>query len=236
MVVAGKQAEKIPELLLNKNYVNEFIIAKKLEITINQARNILYKISDYGLVSSIRKKDKKKGWYTYFWKIEVLKCLEFLKNILVKQMTQINYWIKSREEKGFYVCERCSREFTEENALLHNFICDECGDVFTVKDNKKVLKEFNKELDKLKKELSLVEAEIKKEKEKIEKAKIREAKKIEKNKPAKKTKTVKKKTVKKPTKKKVTKKKATKNKTSKSKKSKSKPAVKRKSSTVKKRK
>ncbi|MDP2628973.1 MAG: hypothetical protein Q8P15_03695, partial [Nanoarchaeota archaeon] len=80
-VVVGKQWELIVDLLQNKNYVNEFIIAKKLNVTINQTRNILYKLADNGLVSSMRKKDKRKGWYTYFWKIEVMKCLEFLKDI-----------------------------------------------------------------------------------------------------------------------------------------------------------
>src|SRR3989344_5440571 len=65
--VGGKNAAQIVDLLLDKKHINEFIVAKKLELTINQTRNILYKLSDEGLVSSIRKKDKKKGWYTYFW-------------------------------------------------------------------------------------------------------------------------------------------------------------------------
>ena len=54
--IAGKQAETIIDLLDGKKYINEFIIAKKLNLTINQTRNILYKISDHGLVSFIRKK------------------------------------------------------------------------------------------------------------------------------------------------------------------------------------
>ena len=169
IIIVGKQAEDIADLLDSKKHVNEFIIAKKLGITINQTRNILYKISDYGLVSSIRKKDKRKGWYTYFWKIEILKSLEFFKGILVKKMNQINNQINSRETKKFYICERCNIEFNEENALLHDFTCNECGDVFTVKDNSKVLKELKKNLDKLKRELKLVDEEIRKEKEKIEK-------------------------------------------------------------------
>jgi len=180
VIVVGKQAEEIADLLNNKKHVNEFIIAKKLDITINQTRNILYKISDHGLVSFIRKKDKKKGWYTYFWKIEILKSLEFLKNILVKRIDQIDHQVKSREAKRFYSCERCNIEFNEENALLHNFTCDECGDIFFIKDNTKVLKEFNINLDKLKKELKLVNIEIEKEKEKLEKIKIKEFKKEEK--------------------------------------------------------
>jgi len=177
--VAGKQAEEIVDILDTKKYTNEFLIAKKLDITINQTRNILYRISDYGLVSSIRKKDKKKGWYTYFWRIEILKSLEFLKNLLIKRIDQLNHQIKSRETKEFYICERCNIEFNAENALLHNFTCNECGDTFVLKDNTKVLREFKKNLDRLKKELKLVEEEIKKEKEKIEKKKLKEIKKQE---------------------------------------------------------
>ncbi len=182
VLIAGKQAEEIVDLLDGKKYVNEFIIAKKLNLTINQTRNILYKISDHGLVSFTRKKDKRKGWYTYFWKIEILKCLEFLKLNLTKKMEQIYHQIKSRETKEFYVCERCHIEFTEENALLHNFSCPECGEIMSRKDNTPVVKEYNKELDKLRKEVALVDEELNKEKEKIGKSKAREMKKEEKQK------------------------------------------------------
>jgi len=182
ILVAGKPAEKIASLLDDKKYVNEFTIAKKMDLTINQTRNILYKISDYGLVSFIRKKDKKKGWYTYFWKIETLKCLEFLKNVLLKKMDQLKHQIKSRETKQFYVCERCNIEFNEENALLHNFTCNECGGIFSMKDNSKVLKELNKALNKFDDKLKLIDIEIDKEKEKKEKKRLRELKKLEKEK------------------------------------------------------
>jgi transcription factor E len=216
-IVVGKQAEEIAELLNNKKHVNEFLIAKKLEITINQTRNILYKISDHGLVSSIRKKDKRKGWYTYFWKIEVLKSLEFLKKFLIKKIDEINHQIKSRETKMFYVCETCNIEVSEENALLNNFTCNECGKIFTVKDNTRVLREFNRNLDKLNKELEEVEVEIKIESEKLDKKKTlflkrEKLKKLANRKSAKK-KVVKKKVVKKKiVKKKIVKKKITKKK------------------------
>ncbi len=92
--LVGKQAVPIIDLLTGKEHVNEFLIAKKLGLTINQTRNILYKLSDSGLVSSTRKKDKKKGWYTYFWKLEVLKSLEFLKSVLEKNAENISNQIK----------------------------------------------------------------------------------------------------------------------------------------------
>jgi transcription factor E len=178
-IVVGKPSEAIVDLLDEQKYVNEFIIAKKLDLTINQTRNILYKISDYGLVSSIRKKDKRKGWYTYFWKIEVLKSLEFLKELVIKNLNQLRNQIKSRETKRFYVCERCNIEFNEENAMLHDFTCNECGEVFSVKDNEKVIKEFKKNEEKLESKLKIIDNEINSEREKLEKVKMREIKRIQ---------------------------------------------------------
>jgi len=177
--VVGKPADEMVDLLDGKKYTNEFLIAKKLDLTINQTRNILYKVSDFGLVSFIRKKDKRKGWYTYFWKIEIIKCLEFLKSTIQKKMEQIQFQIKSRETKEFYTCEPCNIEFTEESALVHNFVCNECGSIVTRKDNAPVIKEYMKELDKLNKELALVDADLKMEKEKTEKTKARFLKKEE---------------------------------------------------------
>jgi len=211
VIVVGKQAEEIADLLNTKKHVNEFLIAKKLDITINQTRNILYKISDHGLVSFIRKKDKRKGWYTYFWKIEALKSLEFLKRIFLKRIIQLKNQIKSRQTKGFYICESCNIEFNEENALLRDFICPECGRVFIKKDNTKLLRELKRNLDKTRRELALVEIEIKKEEEKIEKEKLKEIKKkvkakkkpVRKKLVKKKKKTVKKKIKKIPKKKKI---------------------------------
>ncbi len=186
VLVAGKPAEAVADILDAKKHVNEFIIAKKLGITINQTRNILYRLSNQGLVSSIRKKDKKKGWYTYFWKLEVAKALRFLKEALDKRIDQINHQIKSREIKQFYVCELCKIELNEENALLHDFTCNECGSILSLKDNAKVLKELKKSLAKMERERNLVEEEIRKEVEKLEKKRARELKKEEKEKAKKK--------------------------------------------------
>lgn len=172
--VVGKSAEGIADILDTKKYINEFVIATKLDVTINQARNFLYKLSDFGLVSSIRKKDKKKGWYTYFWKIENLKALEFLQNLLQKKINQINTQINSRETRQFYVCEKCKLEFAEENALLMNFTCDECGDIFTLKDNTKILRELKKNSIKYENELKIVSEEIEKEKQKNDKQRLKE--------------------------------------------------------------
>ncbi|MDD5700196.1 MAG: hypothetical protein PHH00_03325 [Candidatus Nanoarchaeia archaeon] len=161
--VAGKQTEPLIDFLDGKKYMNEFLIAKKLDLPINQTRNILYKISEFGLVSSTRKKDKKKGWFTYSWKIEELKSLEFLKDMILKRMEQIKNQINSRESREFYVCEKCHVEFNEENALLHDFTCPECGSILERKDNAKLIKEMKKNLENYANILKGVGEEVQKE-------------------------------------------------------------------------
>jgi len=182
VLAGGKPAENLAEFLDTKKYVNEFLVAKKLELTINQTRNILYRISEKGLVSSTRKKDKKKGWYTYFWKIEPVKTLLYLRNSLTRKIEQLENQIKSRETKEFYFCPRCSIEFTEENALLHDFTCVECGDILERKDNSKLISVFEKNLETLRNELKMVDGELEKERALVEKRKERENKKIAKEK------------------------------------------------------
>jgi len=183
--VVGKQAEEIVDLINVPKHVNEFIIAKKMELTVNQVRNILYKLSDKGVVSYIRKKDKRKGWYTYFWRIEILRALEFLREILKRKIYVLNHQIDSRERKVFYVCKTCNVELTEEHALVYDFTCNECGNIFEVQDNSKFIKDMKKNLLKLEKELSSIQEEISIEKEKTDKKRGREIRKAEKEKKAK---------------------------------------------------
>ncbi|MEX2017091.1 MAG: hypothetical protein WD876_01320 [Candidatus Pacearchaeota archaeon] len=180
VILVGKQSEPIADLLDSKKHVNEFIIAKKLGLTINQTRNILYKIADHGLVSSVRKKDKRKGWYTYFWKLENLKVLEFLREMLTKKIDTLVNQIRNRETKVFYVCKNCHVEYNEENALLHDFTCSECGEVFIKSDSAKILKDLRKENEKLRKELVIIDEEIKNEREVAEKNRVKEKNKFEK--------------------------------------------------------
>ena len=212
--IVGKHYEEIADLLNSKKHVNEFLIAKKLELTINQVRNLLYKLSDFGLVSSIRKKDKRKGWYTYFWKLEIIKSLEFLKEQTLQNIQKLETQIKSRQTNEFYLCERCNIEVKEENALLNEFTCNECGDIFVRKDNTFLLRVLDRNIEKFKRKLKIIEEEIEKEKDKLEKKKIRENKKKTTKKKISKKKTTKKKTPKKKTaSKNKTKPKKTKNKT-----------------------
>ncbi|MEK6872495.1 MAG: hypothetical protein AABW90_00605 [Nanoarchaeota archaeon] len=181
----GKQSVEIVDLLAGKKHINEFIIAKKLKLTINQTRNVLYKLLDHGLVSFTRKKDRKKGWYIYFWTLNPYQALNLLEDGLKKKLQEQEALLKNRRESNYYFCNNCSVEVNEETALLNNFICHECDGVYQLADNTKFIQEINDKITKLKKDVELASMEKSKEGteiaskkfKKLEAAKRREAKK-----------------------------------------------------------
>lgn len=148
--ISGQSTSGIVNLLYEKKNVNEFLIAKKLKLTINQTRNILYKLADEGIVSFIRKKDRKKGgWYIYFWTLNTGKGLLKFRETLMKNLENFKNQLNVRKTERFYYCSNCNIESNEENALLYQYTCPECGEVLQLKDKAKEVETLEKEIAKI---------------------------------------------------------------------------------------
>ncbi len=165
--LTGKPGRSILDILLDNSNVNEFIIAKKLGLTINQTRNILYKLSDNGIVSFNRKKDKKKGWYTYFWTLDILKTLEFSESRILESIKNLSSQKKNRESKRFYICKICNIEVSEETALLNSFTCIECGSVYEMNENKELIVDIDSKINQFNNELLRIRESLDFERKKV---------------------------------------------------------------------
>ena len=172
--MAGINTGRIVEILFGKKDVNEFLIAKKMELTINQVRNILYKLSADGLVSFIRKKDKRKGWYIYYWTLKTEKCLVKLEQSLLKKIENLKGILSSRETKRFYICKPCGIEVGEEKALEHGFSCEECAEVYELSDNSGSIRDTKAKITRTEKELELIRGELGTIRDKDKKKRVRE--------------------------------------------------------------
>ena len=186
--IAGEQAVGVIDIIFGKRDVNEFLIAKKMDLTINQVRNIFYKLANFGLVSFTRKKDKRKGWYTYFWTLETYRALELLENRILKEIDILKNQLQERETKRFYICKICHAEVREETAILHDFICQECGEVYELSESEKIVAILKSKIEKLTKQRNDVfnELEIMRQEKEIQRQ--RNEKKGKKKKPKKKMK------------------------------------------------
>ena len=238
--LAGEGTGRIVEVLYEKKDVNEFSISKQMDLTVNQVRNILYKLSNYGLVSFIRKKDKRKGWYIYYWTLNTEKSFELIENYLEKKIKELEEDLNKRENDRYYVCPSCGIEVKESTALEQDFVCDECAEIFELADNSPYIRDLkskitrnDKLLEQIKEELLIVRSKNKAKRDRAAKKaeKEKEAEKESKKKPT----ATKKTTVKKvPVKKTATKKVPVKKTVTKKSTTKKKEPVKKKTTTIKK--
>ncbi len=156
--LAGEDILPLVALLRGKENISEFTIADRLNITVNQVRNMLYRLHKVNLVTFTRKKDKKKGWYIYYWTLDIGKLEDALFQQKKKQLAEFAEKLAKEEEGKFYVCpEKCKR-LTMEDAMEAEFHCPECGQLLVEQDNRRTI-------DNIKRRIEELSAEIKAEEE-----------------------------------------------------------------------
>ncbi|MCX6712044.1 MAG: hypothetical protein NT139_03345 [Candidatus Woesearchaeota archaeon] len=197
--VVGDEAVRLVDLIKGKKNVSEFKIADKLKITVNQVRNILYGLNSRSLVTFTRKKDKKKGWYIYYWTFDEKKARDLIIELNEKRIQQLNKLLEKETSSIYYICPNDDTRMNAENALEHQFKCPECGQVLIQDNNVVKIDKIRQEIVNLEEELKIIRPVVKEKVVKVEKVE-KEVKKKAKQKVAKK---IKKKTEHKAVKKKI---------------------------------
>lgn len=250
--VAGDDLSPLVDLLWKRTNVSEFKLAENLNITVNQVRNMLYRLSHLNLVSFMRRKDKKKGWYIYYWTLEDKLVKDELVLFWEKKLKQFKERLQREQLNDYYVCPNHCVRLSYAQAMEQDFHCLECGSLLDRQDNVRTIENLKNRIQEMEDELEEVYEErrkqekrriahLKRKEEKVRQEKLakrREAaekrrketarKKAEEEKKKPKKKTVKKKVIKKKTKKKAIKKKPSKKKAKKKVAKKKKPKPKKK--------
>ncbi len=190
--LAGSDVVPLVTLLRNKVNVSEFSLATGMKAEINQTRNMLYRLYDHNLVTFTRKKDKKKGWYIYFWTFNQKRIRDLIVEIRKKRLERMTERLEREKNNQFFICENKCIRLDFEQSHDYNFKCPECGQLLNVHDNQKTIAN-------LEEQLKILEAEVKEAEEIIE-APVKKPSKPAKKKEVKKA----------PTKKKIAQKKTTK--------------------------
>ena len=152
--VAGADTVKLFEVLIKRKNVSEFKIAEKLEITVNQVRNMIYRLQEHNLVSFTRKKDKVKGWYIYYWTFERPKAVELIVDMKTRETKDAKKELENIEDIRHYLCKYCRTKLSEEEALELQFLCETCGEILVEQDankrRKELIKRQKKDIESLK--------------------------------------------------------------------------------------
>lgn len=159
--VAGNDVLPLVQALKNKKNVSEFKLALDINHEINITRNMLYRLYHANLVSFIRRKDKQKGWYIYYWTFKVNRIRTLMKDLKKQRLEKLNDRLHREKDVHFFVCKgRCIR-LNFDQATDYNYKCPECGSLMHQEDNQEKVAKIKEEIAQLEQELQVMAEEEK---------------------------------------------------------------------------
>tara|TARA_Y100000310_G_scaffold340113_1_gene434838 strand:+ start:61 stop:594 length:534 start_codon:yes stop_codon:yes gene_type:complete len=145
--VSGEDTVEVVNFILeNGENISEFLISEKLTIPMNALRNKLYRLQENNLITFTRKKDKKKGWYIYYWTFNHPQSISMVKKMKESRIDSLRKRLEREDSSIFYTCKSKCIRTKFDHALENNFLCSECGKILKEQDNSKIIKEIKKEL------------------------------------------------------------------------------------------
>ena len=153
--VAGADVIPIINYLKDKKNISEFKIAEDLKLEVNRTRNMLYRLHGSNLVSFIRKKDKQKGWYIYYWTFNQSRVKDLTLRLKKKKVERLKERLERETGGNFFVCDNKCIRLDFEQAVGFDFKCPECGMLMNQQNNENIIKS-------IKKEIKILETELKK--------------------------------------------------------------------------
>ena len=142
--VAGDDTLPLVRVLRNKKNISEFKLAESLRREINTTRNMLYRLYDVNLVYFTRKKDKKKGWYIYYWTFNDDRVGDLLKDLKKQRLEKLRERLSREKNNQFFVCEGKCIRLDFEQATDFEYKCPECGLLLHQEDNSKKIAELER--------------------------------------------------------------------------------------------
>ena len=107
--------------------------------------------TDLSSMDMIRKKDKKKGWYIYYWTFNPKRVRDLSQNLKKKRLESLKERIEREKAGDFFSCENKCIRLDFEQSTDFEFKCPECGSLLNQEDNAEKIKELEKEIKSLEK-------------------------------------------------------------------------------------
>jgi len=139
--VVGEDVIPLLVYLRGKKNISEFEIAENIDIEVNEARNMLYRLHGHHLVTYHRKKDREKGWYISYWTFNPQRVLEIREKLHEESISRLKERLKREEDNlnAFFMCTNLCARLTFDHAIDFEFKCPECGVLMNQQDNTKTI-------------------------------------------------------------------------------------------------
>lgn len=152
-LVGEEVIDLVIELITQSDY-SEFKLAEKLNQDVNSTRNMLYRLLEHNLVYFSRRKDKRKGWYIYYWTFNPNDIEQKRLSILEKKIEVLDVKLNNDYSHDiFFMCQNKCERYDFDFAAEHEFKCQECGELLEQHDNVECRHQTMQRISELKQEL-----------------------------------------------------------------------------------
>lgn len=159
--VVGEDVLPLVKALKNKVNVSEFKLASSIRREINLTRNMLYRLYDHNLVSFMRKKDKKKGWYIYYWTFNIKRIKYLAEDLKRKRLEKLQERLQREQTTQFFSCKNNCIRLSFDQATDFEYKCPECGELLNQEDNTAKIENIKTEIAELEKALEPAKEKVK---------------------------------------------------------------------------
>jgi transcription initiation factor TFIIE subunit alpha len=154
--LCGDDVLPVVKKLIGKENVSEFKLSELVKEDIRRVRNMLYRLHGQNLVRFTRKKDKKKGWYIYYWTFKPEQVRFLYNQLKCRRRDYLRERLSREEGEQFFVCQNNCVRMDFEQAVNFEYHCPECGSLLSIEEKGNRIETMQKELLKLEKECKVM--------------------------------------------------------------------------------
>jgi transcription initiation factor TFIIE subunit alpha len=135
-LIGGPDYVRVARALLNNENATDEEIASATGLKIKTVRKALYDLFGRSLITGVRVRDPKRGWFVYRWKAQRDQTDGFIQTQRRKVLNRLKQRLEFEETHEFYQCSTPGDQIrTFEEAMENFFKCPTCGKPLNRLDN-----------------------------------------------------------------------------------------------------
>ncbi len=154
-LLGGPEYVKVARALLNNENATDEEIASATGLKIKNVRKALYDLYGRSLITGIKVRDPKRGWFVYRWKAQRDQTDSFIQAQRKKILGKLKLRLEYEETHEFYHCNtQTCKTRTFEEAMENFFKCPDCSKPLNRVDNTELKEALKWKIKQLEEELS----------------------------------------------------------------------------------
>jgi transcription initiation factor TFIIE subunit alpha len=154
-LIGGPDYVRVARALLNNENATDEEIASATGLKIKAVRKALYDLFGRSLITGVRVRDPKRGWFVYRWKAQRDQTDGFIQTQRRKVLNRLKQRLEFEDTHEFYHCgtPTCQTR-TFEDAMENFFKCPTCSKPLNRKDNTELKDALRWKIQQLEEELA----------------------------------------------------------------------------------